>query len=128
MSSRRFARLSERCTLKRAFIVPEVQKSYFQHKNPKYQVLTTPTRLGYLKNSLTTMHGNNSCSFNKSMASGTISYFTKTNFPSFLTSHNTLTQGSLLSKNSPVSEKEHAHSLSTARIWIYSTRIEKEGT
>ena len=66
--------------------------------------------------------------FQQSMANETISYFTKTNFPSFLTLHNTLTQGSLLSKNSPVSEKEHAHSLSTTRIRIYSTRIEKEGT
>ena len=34
LSSRRFVSLSERCTLKRAFISPEVQKSHFWYKNP----------------------------------------------------------------------------------------------
>jgi len=33
LSSRRFVRLSKRCTLKRTFIGPEVQKSHFWYKN-----------------------------------------------------------------------------------------------
>jgi len=71
LSSRRFARLSEPCTLKRAFIGPEMQKSHFQCKNPKNQVLTSIMRLGYLKNSLEPVHGNNLHNPNKSVAKGT---------------------------------------------------------
>ena len=59
LSSRRFVRLSEQCSLKRTFISPEVQKSYFWYKNLNSKLLRYPLHPETYINSIDPLHGNN---------------------------------------------------------------------
>ena len=73
LSSRRFVRLSKRCTLKRTFIGPEVQKSHFWYKNlnskhPKVPITSRNINRQYRSiawQQLTTMNMNGTKGFSK---------------------------------------------------------------